>query len=599
MIYNDIYFFFKFLFINYKKELDKVNIYKFEFYCILDKMISYIFCFLLITMKKAVSSLLLWASLALWNPDPLNKDVLKSVDDVSVTSPISKISSDKKKEVLNILSISSLETELSKYNFSEEELYSIKAILSDKDFQNKFYEILKKEKSYSIDNIIFSFALWFLYFYAYFSTIKRVRKEYMTIDLKSFSIFWLTSWWMAFLNWFVPGSLVYIESFLLSFTAIWWYLYNQRNWNEYKQEENYKKHVEKLRETFDLFPSPVVKYRNNWFPEVWNKKMAEETWYSHDEVIKYFEENWEVMTLLYKWEDLKIVEKYLKMIEETSEWYEWVAFTMTTKSWELKTFLWTTYPFENWTIRFALHLTDDLEIKKEKEKLEELLRKDHLTGAFNRLAFEEDFAKLSLNLNREWDSKKYTFITLDLDNFKKINDNYWHEIWDEVLIKFAHFIQSHIRWTDRLYRTWWDEFNIIMETKNQDEVVLKLNRLRKQFFEQKIETWKWEIQVWSSWWIETIDMTAFYQEELKKITNRIDKSMYWVKYYKLIKDKLIKDWKISDDWDEKNWIAESVYNELYEFIWVKIMNNYSSFFISKEDLEEIEEIKKWIKNLRA
>lgn len=500
-------------------------------------------------MKKIVSSLFLWASLAIWNPNPLNNDVLKSVDDVSVTSPISEISSDKKREVLNILDISSLNDELSKYNFSKEELNAIKTVLSDKNFQDKFYEIIKEEKSYN--------------FYE-----------------------------------------IFLLALLFSWAATGWFFYKKykSNYKELiksKVNEDYEKHIERLRDALNLFSFPVVKYSNNWKPEIWNKKMAEETWYTNEEVLKYFKENWEVMTLLYKWEDLEIVEKYLKSIENTWEWYEWIAFTMTIKSWEKKTFLWTTYPFENWTIRFALHLTDDVEIKKEKEKLEELLRTDLLTGAFNRLAFEEDFAKLSLNLNREWDSKQYTFITLDLDNFKRINDNYWHEIWDEVLIKFVTYIKENIRGTDRLYRNWGDEFNIIMETGNKDEVAVKLNNLRKNFFEQKIDTWKWKIQVWSSWWIETIDMTAFYQEELKKITNRIDKSMYWVKYYKLIKDKLIKDWKISDDWDEKNWVAESVYNESREFIWVKIMNNYSSFFISKEDLEKIEEIKKWIKDLRA
>jgi len=58
---------------------------------------------------------------------------------------------------------------------------------------------------------------------------------------------------------------------------------------------------------------------------------------------------------------------------------------MTTKSGEEKTFLWSTIPDGNGgTMRMAKHLTDIREIHTELERTKDLLRKDTLTGAYNR-----------------------------------------------------------------------------------------------------------------------------------------------------------------------------------------------------------------------
>ncbi|MDD4151775.1 MAG: hypothetical protein PHR68_04125, partial [Candidatus Gracilibacteria bacterium] len=225
-------------------------------------------------MKETVSSLLLRANLALGNPNPLNN----SVNDISVTS------SYKVSNVLEISNIfSNLENELKEYNLSEKELTAIKNVLSDKKFQNKFYEIIKEEKSYKFDEILLILLLFFAGIGGY---IYKNNKS------------------------------------------------NYKNLIKSKTNEDYEKHIARLTDALNLFSFPVVKYSNDGKPEIWNKKMADETGYTHEEVLKYFEENGEVMTLLYKGEDLEIVNKYLKSIENTGEGYEGIAFTMTTKSGE-------------------------------------------------------------------------------------------------------------------------------------------------------------------------------------------------------------------------------------------------------------------------
>ena len=68
--------------------------------------------------------------------------------------------------------------------------------------------------------------------------------------------------------------------------------------------------------------------------------MEEETGYAAEEIIKYHKSNGDIMGLLYKWENLTKVRQYLGDIEESGKGYTNVAFTMTTKLGEEKTFLW-------------------------------------------------------------------------------------------------------------------------------------------------------------------------------------------------------------------------------------------------------------------
>lgn len=65
-----------------------------------------------------------------------------------------------------------------------------------------------------------SIILWILYGYAYMKTIRRVKNEGLKIDTTSFLTFSLTSWAMVLVNWFVPWSVVYFESFILALWAV-------------------------------------------------------------------------------------------------------------------------------------------------------------------------------------------------------------------------------------------------------------------------------------------------------------------------------------------------------------------------------------------
>jgi len=86
---------------------------------------------------------------------------------------------------------------------------------------------------------------------------------------------------------------------------------------------------------------------------------------------------------------------------------------------------------------------------------------DYLTGAFNRSSLEEFLNSLMRKVNAR---RTFSGIMLDLDFFKKINDNHGHLAGDQALIETAQILRNSVRRTDFVARYGGDEFIIILET---------------------------------------------------------------------------------------------------------------------------------------
>ncbi|WP_448378674.1 GGDEF domain-containing protein [Fervidobacterium sp.] len=104
----------------------------------------------------------------------------------------------------------------------------------------------------------------------------------------------------------------------------------------------------------------------------------------------------------------------------------------------------------------------ELSISHEKLKKENLI--DHLTGVYNRKVIDLI-------------PKGGTFVLLDLDGFKAINDKYGHVYGDNVLKKFAEIVKSHIRSQDYFIRLGGDEFCLIFKSVKETDVLKIVNRL--------------------------------------------------------------------------------------------------------------------------
>lgn len=104
-------------------------------------------------------------------------------------------------------------------------------------------------------------------------------------------------------------------------------------------------------------------------------------------------------------------------------------------------------------------------------------QKDALTGAYNRLYFEQYLT------NCIQTAKKFNYsialFFIDLDGFKNLNDTYGHDAGDHILRTIVTNLQSTIREGDLIARIGGDEFVVIMSPFNStDEVHLLGNRIQ-------------------------------------------------------------------------------------------------------------------------
>lgn len=119
---------------------------------------------------------------------------------------------------------------------------------------------------------------------------------------------------------------------------------------------------------------------------------------------------------------------------------------------------------------------DISKLQLEADEFFKLAVMDHLTGLFNRRFADE---RLATELGRARRHKHaLTVVTLDLDDFKSINDQHGHAAGDLVLRHLADKMKKAVRTTDIVARLGGDEFlAILLECPLENSAVF-LNRLR-------------------------------------------------------------------------------------------------------------------------
>lgn len=156
------------------------------------------------------------------------------------------------------------------------------------------------------------------------------------------------------------------------------------------------------------------------------------------------------------------------------------------------------------------------------ENLTKLVSKDFLTNIYNRRAMSEYISHEIIK------SKRYkndlSLISLDIDFFKKINDNYGHQVGDAVLIEISKILTENIRKADILGRWGGEEFMILLPQTNKDNAYIVAENLRK-----KVEKYKFKnIGTLSI----SLGVTKFkFDENIIEFINRTDEAMYKAKKY--------------------------------------------------------------------
>ena len=127
-------------------------------------------------------------------------------------------------------------------------------------------------------------------------------------------------------------------------------------------------------------------------------------------------------------------------------------------------------------------------ILKERIKiLEKDLIHDGMTGLKTRAFLEEEldenlseiFAKHKNKRKNNFCRTKISVLFIDMDNFKKINDEYGHEVGDTVIKTVAYILMKSVRGTDVAARYGGEEFVVSFLEASEKDSYIKAEKIRK------------------------------------------------------------------------------------------------------------------------
>ncbi|MBU0499493.1 MAG: diguanylate cyclase [Gammaproteobacteria bacterium] len=113
---------------------------------------------------------------------------------------------------------------------------------------------------------------------------------------------------------------------------------------------------------------------------------------------------------------------------------------------------------------------------KANDELLHLSSVDYLTNICNRRCFTDGLDQMINHADRY--GNPLSIMIIDLDHFKRVNDQYGHNAGDEVLKAFARLIGTQIRASDLFARWGGEEFIIAMPNQDQEKGMRAAEKLR-------------------------------------------------------------------------------------------------------------------------
>jgi diguanylate cyclase (GGDEF)-like protein len=116
-------------------------------------------------------------------------------------------------------------------------------------------------------------------------------------------------------------------------------------------------------------------------------------------------------------------------------------------------------------------------ISRQYSELHELAITDKLTGLYNRLLLQDSLTHAIHQANRI--DTASTLICMDIDYFKKINDELGHDVGDHVLMQLGVFLKNFFRDSDKAFRIGGEEFLILLYNTDEANSIDIAERLRR------------------------------------------------------------------------------------------------------------------------
>ncbi|MGD1806964.1 diguanylate cyclase [Dapis sp. BLCC M126] len=175
------------------------------------------------------------------------------------------------------------------------------------------------------------------------------------------------------------------------------------------------------------------------------------------------------------------------------------------------------------------HTIDELkstqiELQNALAEVKKLANTDPLTGVLNRRSLF-DFAHQEFNRVSRY-GPPFSILLMDLDNFKKVNDNYGHQMGDQALCTVVKSIKNTIRNVDFLGRYGGEEFLAILPETYGEQALTLAERIRQMVASNIIKTDKGNLRLSIS-----IGVTSYSikDQSLDDMILRADKGVYQAK----------------------------------------------------------------------
>ena len=148
----------------------------------------------------------------------------------------------------------------------------------------------------------------------------------------------------------------------------------------------------------------------------------------------------------------------------------------------------------------------NLKMYEYQEQMDYYSSHDGTTGLFNRLAM---VGHLPYYMNEQ-----VIVMMCDIDDFKKINDTYGHDVGDDILIRFGKLLKEHFG-DYGCFRYGGDEFAVISETE-ESTFIKKCEKLRGDFEDYTVKSTPVKLSFTGGYVVGSIKDVSEFNELVKK-----------------------------------------------------------------------------------
>lgn len=151
-------------------------------------------------------------------------------------------------------------------------------------------------------------------------------------------------------------------------------------------------------------------------------------------------------------------------------------------------------------------------------QLQKQANTDNLTGLYNR---RKAWEYLNRIVNEKDLRKSCSVCICDIDFFKKVNDNYGHDMGDEVLKGIAKIFLENVTGENLAARWGGEEFLLVFLGENADDVYVKLEQLRRKIKNMRIWDGAKEIAVTMTFGLMEHDFSKTMEETIQSADQKL------------------------------------------------------------------------------